>query len=142
MVTLYFLDNGYISPEYIQYRRFSSQSDVFSFGVLVLEVIAGQKNALGIRWQEKETRQMIDPCLTNEPDSIERITRCIHIASLCIQEDRESRPHTSSVVDWLNNSFDTPLFAVPNPIRDPIPTNYDNPTTSNNMSVSLLVYKL
>ncbi|KAM0007497.1 hypothetical protein Hdeb2414_s0140g00810741 [Helianthus debilis subsp. tardiflorus] len=30
---------------YIQYRPFSSQSDVFSFTVLVLEVIAGQKNA-------------------------------------------------------------------------------------------------
>ncbi|KAM0069775.1 putative non-specific serine/threonine protein kinase [Helianthus debilis subsp. tardiflorus] len=60
------------------------------------------------RWQGKETRQMIDPCLTNEPYSIERITRCIHIALLCIQEDRKSRPHTSSVVDWLNNSFDTP----------------------------------
>ncbi|KAF5774984.1 putative protein kinase RLK-Pelle-DLSV family [Helianthus annuus] len=41
---LYFLDSGYISPEYIWYRRFSSQSDVCSFGVLILEVIACQKN--------------------------------------------------------------------------------------------------
>ncbi|KAF5774985.1 hypothetical protein HanRHA438_Chr13g0617251 [Helianthus annuus] len=30
------------------------------------------------------------------------VTRCIHIALLCIQEDHKSRPHMSSVVDWLN----------------------------------------
>ncbi|KAJ0716298.1 hypothetical protein HanPI659440_Chr13g0511091 [Helianthus annuus] len=48
----------------------------------------------------------------------------------------------SSVVDWLDNSFDTPLPVVPNPIPDPIPTNYDNPTASNSMSVSLLMYRL
>ncbi|MFS8007592.1 putative protein kinase RLK-Pelle-DLSV family [Helianthus anomalus] len=143
--------------------RYSSQTDVFSFGVLVLEVIAGQKNIPSPtdtrsqmlnnlaykRWQGNATGQMIDPCLTTEADSIEGITRCIHIALLCVQEQRQSRPHMSSVVDWLTNSFDsplpvvpnsfdTPLPVVPNPIPDPFQTNYDNPTTSNTMSISIL----
>ena len=43
-----FLENdtcsGYISPEYIMHGNFSMQSDVFSFGVIVLEVISGKKN--------------------------------------------------------------------------------------------------
>ncbi|XP_071732903.1 G-type lectin S-receptor-like serine/threonine-protein kinase At4g27290 isoform X2 [Rutidosis leptorrhynchoides] len=35
---------GYISPEYAVHGRFSIKSDVFSFGVLVLEIICGKKN--------------------------------------------------------------------------------------------------
>lgn len=33
-----------MAPEYIRHGRFSVKSDVFSFGVLVLEIIIGQKN--------------------------------------------------------------------------------------------------
>ncbi|KAI3793424.1 hypothetical protein L1987_36043 [Smallanthus sonchifolius] len=35
---------GYISPEYAVHRVFSVKSDVFSFGVLVLEIVSGMKN--------------------------------------------------------------------------------------------------
>ena len=34
-----------MSPEYAMYGQFSVKSDVFSFGVLVLEIISGQKNS-------------------------------------------------------------------------------------------------
>ena len=36
--------SGYMAPEYAYYGYFSVKSDVFSFGVLVLEMICGQKN--------------------------------------------------------------------------------------------------
>ncbi|KAK9924632.1 hypothetical protein M0R45_032990 [Rubus argutus] len=36
---------GYMSPEYARYGHFSEKSDVFSFGVLLLEIISGKKNA-------------------------------------------------------------------------------------------------
>ena len=35
--------SGYIAPEYARQRQFSVKSDVFSFGVLVLEIVSGQK---------------------------------------------------------------------------------------------------
>ncbi|KAL7213352.1 hypothetical protein ACSBR2_015966 [Camellia fascicularis] len=35
---------GYMSPEYAMHGQFSVKSDVFSFGVLVLEIISGKKN--------------------------------------------------------------------------------------------------
>ncbi len=38
------LCSGYMSPEYALEGRFSIKSDVFSFGVLLLEVISGNKN--------------------------------------------------------------------------------------------------
>ncbi|KAK2977245.1 hypothetical protein RJ640_005507 [Escallonia rubra] len=36
--------SGYMAPEYALYGQFSVKSDVFSFGVLVLEIVSGQKN--------------------------------------------------------------------------------------------------
>jgi serine/threonine protein kinase len=34
-----------MSPEYAQYGKFSEKSDVFSFGVLLLEIVTGKRNA-------------------------------------------------------------------------------------------------
>lgn len=36
--------SGYMAPEYAMYGEFSVRSDVFSFGVLVLEIVSGQRN--------------------------------------------------------------------------------------------------
>lgn len=36
--------SGYMAPEYAMRGRFSEKSDVFSFGVLVLEIISGKRN--------------------------------------------------------------------------------------------------
>jgi serine/threonine protein kinase len=36
--------SGYMSPEYAMHGRFSVKSDVFSFGVLLLEIISGKRN--------------------------------------------------------------------------------------------------
>jgi serine/threonine protein kinase len=39
------LCSGYMAPEYAMHGHFSIKSDVFSFGVLVLEMVSGQKNS-------------------------------------------------------------------------------------------------
>ena len=36
--------SGYMSPEYAMEGRFSEKSDVFSFGVLLLEIVNGRRN--------------------------------------------------------------------------------------------------
>jgi len=51
-VDMYFYDtltilynySGYMSPEYAMEGRYSAKSDVFSYGVILLEIIAGQRN--------------------------------------------------------------------------------------------------
>ena len=37
--------SGYMPPEFAMHGQFSVKSDVFSFGVLVLEIISGRKNS-------------------------------------------------------------------------------------------------
>ena len=36
--------SGYMSPEYAVHGLFSTKSDVFSFGVILLEIVSGRKN--------------------------------------------------------------------------------------------------
>ena len=37
--------SGYMAPEYVMHGQFSTKSDIYSFGVLVLEIVSGQKNS-------------------------------------------------------------------------------------------------
>ncbi|KAK1375181.1 Cysteine-rich RLK 29 [Heracleum sosnowskyi] len=116
---------GYMAPEYAMYGQFSVKSDVFSFGVLVLEIVSGQKNncfrngeevqdllsAAWKYWQQGNASNVIDPILRNGSESLREIIRCIHIGLLCVQEHVANRPNMASVVLMLN-SFSLAL-AVP-----------------------------
>ncbi|KAJ0918617.1 putative protein kinase RLK-Pelle-DLSV family [Helianthus annuus] len=102
---------GYISPEYAAHGRFSIKSDVFSFGVIVLEIISGIKNReffhgdrsdnlLGHtpsrgRSIEIMSATLDDSCVVSE------VLRCIHVALLCVQHHAEDRPTMLSVVLML-----------------------------------------
>jgi serine/threonine protein kinase len=37
--------SGYMAPEYVIRGQYSTKSDVFSFGILVLEIVTGQRNS-------------------------------------------------------------------------------------------------
>ncbi|KAF7852391.1 hypothetical protein BT93_L0937 [Corymbia citriodora subsp. variegata] len=106
---------GYMAPEYAMHGNFSIKSDVFSFGVLVLEIMSGQKNNIfhvGDNtevltsyvwkcWREGTISNIIDPSITS--GSSTEITRCIHIGLLCVQEDMANRPTMASVLLMLNS---------------------------------------
>ncbi|KAF3451643.1 hypothetical protein FNV43_RR07738 [Rhamnella rubrinervis] len=101
---------GYMPPEYAMRGQFSMKSDVFSFGVLVLEIVSGQSitgfskenNAESLlshawkKWREGRATDIMDPKMTAE-GSIVEIMRCIHIGLLCVQENVGDRPTMASV---------------------------------------------
>ncbi|KAH1145891.1 hypothetical protein AAZX31_15G063100 [Glycine max] len=105
-----------MSPEYAMEGLFSEKSDVFSFGVLLLEIISGRENSsfrnhelllslLGYAWQlwnEEEIVSLIDPEIFN-PDNVNHILRCIHIGLLCVQELAKETPTMATVVSMLNS---------------------------------------
>ncbi|XP_059635969.1 cysteine-rich receptor-like protein kinase 10 [Cornus florida] len=107
---------GYMAPEYAMEGLFSVKSDVFSFGVILLEIITGRKNSGFQRtghahtllayawrlWNEERELELIDPLLT-ESCPTEEVVRCIHIALLCVQENPADRPTMSSVVVLLGS---------------------------------------
>ncbi|KAH7660833.1 Non-specific serine/threonine protein kinase protein [Dioscorea alata] len=111
---------GYMAPEYTLDGVFSMKSDVFSFGVLILEIISGQRNRILLSnphlyllgkawslWNEGKALDLLDPLIDNS-FSVTRVMRCINIGLLCVQEKPEDRPSMASVVVMLSND-DAPL---------------------------------
>ncbi|KAK1419624.1 hypothetical protein QVD17_28845 [Tagetes erecta] len=105
---------GYISPEYAVHGRFSIKSDVFSFGVLVLEIISGKRNREFVHGDQKDNLLGHAWRLYKEGRSIElvngtlqascvasEVLRSIHVALLCVQHHAEDRPTMLSVVLML-----------------------------------------
>nr|AGT16412.1 hypothetical protein SHCRBa_162_H04_R_50 [Saccharum hybrid cultivar R570] len=107
---------GYMAPEYASEGLFSIKSDVFSFGVLILEILSGKRNSgshecgdfiniLGYAWQlyeEGRWRELIDASLVPMHETSE-MTRCINIGLLCVQENAADRPTMLDVVAMLSS---------------------------------------
>ncbi|GFQ04755.1 g-type lectin s-receptor-like serine/threonine-protein kinase at1g11330 [Phtheirospermum japonicum] len=109
---------GYMAPEYAVGGRFSEKSDVFSFGVLLLEIVSGRKNTsfynhhgsfnlLGHvwkMWKENNVAVVIDQRISS-PSYLEEVVRCTHIGLLCVQEVPQDRPSMSSVLSMLRSEI-------------------------------------
>ncbi|CAL5408502.1 unnamed protein product [Camellia sinensis] len=107
---------GYMSPEYAMHGQFSVKSDVFSFGVLVLEIISSKKNNTFYQsecaedllsyawklWREERPLELMDSTLEGSYSRNE-VIRCIHIGLLCVQEDPDARPSMATIVVMLNS---------------------------------------
>ena len=119
---------GYMAPEYVMRGNYSVKSDVFSFGVMVLEMVTGKKSndcytsrlsedlltLVWERWTAGSVSGLIDPCLGDSFSRTDAL-RCIHIGLLCTQGDPAARPAMSSVVTMLGSDT-VSLQAPPKPV--------------------------
>ncbi|XP_059660626.1 G-type lectin S-receptor-like serine/threonine-protein kinase At4g27290 [Cornus florida] len=115
---------GYMSPEYVINGLFSMKLDVFSFGVLVLEIVSGKKirqfhhpdhhhNLVGHAWKlfvEGKAFELIDPQM-EDSFPMSEVLRCIQVGLLCVQRRPEDRPTMSSVLSM----FDSEGTMLPQP---------------------------
>ncbi|XP_019169079.1 PREDICTED: receptor-like serine/threonine-protein kinase SD1-8 [Ipomoea nil] len=110
---------GYMSPEYAMDGLFSVKSDVFSFGVLVLEIVTGkhnrgfykqnnEENLLGLAWRlwrERRGLELRDSTMISEAYSEwdDQVMRSIQVGLLCVQEKAEDRPNMATVMFMLSS---------------------------------------
>ncbi|KAK9092215.1 hypothetical protein Syun_027126 [Stephania yunnanensis] len=107
---------GYMSPEYAMDGVFSIKSDVFSFGVLLLEIISGRKNSEYYRedpstnlikhawelWTDGRALELVDSSMGNS-FPIQEVLKLIQVGILCVQESANDRPTMSNVIFMLSN---------------------------------------
>ncbi|XP_065627292.1 G-type lectin S-receptor-like serine/threonine-protein kinase CES101 [Quercus suber] len=107
---------GYMPLEYVMEGVFSIKSDIFSFGVLLLENVSSQKNyssyhserplnLIGYAWElwgQGRGLELIDTAL-GDLDHIDQVLRCIHVGLLCVQECPVDRPAMLDVIFMIYN---------------------------------------
>lgn len=108
--------NGYMAPEYVMHGHLSVKADVFSFGVLVLELISGQRNSTFsqqhaeaqnlLDWAYKlhkknRSLEIMDPVLASSA-AAEQVKTCVHLGLLCTQGDPQLRPDMRRIVVLLS----------------------------------------
>ncbi|KMZ70049.1 S-locus receptor kinase (SRK) [Zostera marina] len=109
---------GYMSPEYASGGNFSIKSDVFSFGVLLLEIISGRKNRLfysddlnsnlleetWVLFNDQKSIMLLDKSICSSSSKSE-VIRFIKIGLLCVQDRAIDRPTMSDVLFMLVNEI-------------------------------------
>jgi len=108
---------GYMAPEYAMRGHYSIKSDVFGFGVLILEIVTGRRNGgwystdesadlLSLVWEHWTTGMLMEIMDTSLSTLATRdqMVKCIHIGLLCVQDDPTDRPMMSTVNVMLSSS--------------------------------------
>ncbi|KAL5726089.1 non-specific serine/threonine protein kinase [Ranunculus cassubicifolius] len=114
---------GYMAPEYTMHGVLSVKTDVYSFGILVLEIVTGRKNHdknldkkevdllyyTWTLWQQGKMLELIDPKL--EKMERDEAAMCIHLGLLCCQATVAERPNMNTVHLMLSSDS----FTLPKP---------------------------
>ncbi|CAO2189137.1 unnamed protein product [Urochloa humidicola] len=114
---------GYMPPEYAYFGHVSAKTDIFSFGVIILEMVTGcRSNSMSDwpdsmplmsyvweKWKTGLATDVVDASLGTcgqYPES--EVLNCIEVGLLCVQENPNDRPDASSVVLMLSSPTSTP----------------------------------
>ncbi|KAM0930231.1 hypothetical protein ACQ4PT_000999 [Festuca glaucescens] len=104
---------GYMAPEYLYRGEISAQSDIYSLGLMIIEITTREKN-----YPEKDqpsARNFIDKVRKEwtpehialkyallDSEGLKQVKACIEIGLKCVEVDRECRPPIDEIVDSLN----------------------------------------
>ncbi|KAK7272109.1 hypothetical protein RJT34_28510 [Clitoria ternatea] len=127
---------GYCAPDYAMTGQLTFKSDIYSFGVVLLEIITGRK-AIDhtkpskeqnlVAWarpmfkDRKRFAEMVDPLLGGRYP-VRGLYQAIAIAAMCVQEQPNMRPVIADVVTALNylatQKYDAQIHSVQSSRKD------------------------
>ncbi|XP_052726263.1 probable leucine-rich repeat receptor-like serine/threonine-protein kinase At3g14840 isoform X2 [Vigna angularis] len=110
---------GYMAPEYAMHGYLTDKADVYSFGIVALEIVSGKSNTLNwpkdgcfslvdlvhILREEGDLMDLVDERLGNDFKR-EEVVVMINVALLCTQVSPMHRPTMASVVCMLEGKTD------------------------------------
>jgi len=107
---------GYLAPEWAMNLPITAKVDVYSFGIVLLEMVTGRMSFASstgqncghlVQWvsakmrEGREVEEVVDPKLHGNFDSAE-VKRVLKTALLCIEQEKDVRPSMSQAVEMLS----------------------------------------
>ncbi|KAK3231866.1 hypothetical protein Dsin_003747 [Dipteronia sinensis] len=117
---------GYIAPEYFMHGRLSDKIDVYSYGVVLLELISGRKPIASknlevqeslIKWatpllKTGDVDALLDPNLVDDYYDSDQMQRMVLVANLCINQPARLRPKATQILRLLTGEDDGKEYGV------------------------------
>ncbi|OEL21854.1 Calmodulin-binding receptor-like cytoplasmic kinase 3 [Dichanthelium oligosanthes] len=92
---------GYVDPEYLRTNHLTIKSDVFSYGILLLEILSGRRPIEAFnKYNRGNVRDILDPMLTDAVNE-DILNKIFDVAFQCVAPTREDRPPMKEVVERL-----------------------------------------
>ncbi|KAM0879337.1 hypothetical protein ACQ4PT_034313 [Festuca glaucescens] len=93
---------GYTAPEFIQRGVVSFKSDVYSLGVIIMELVTGCKGDPDIKNVLRRWRHRWNKSGKYSPFGHQQVSKCIEIALTCLSYSPNKRPHVRDILCMLN----------------------------------------
>ncbi|KAF5754511.1 putative protein kinase RLK-Pelle-SD-2b family [Helianthus annuus] len=122
---------GYLAPEWLSGVPVTAKADVFSYGMMLFELVYGKRNAeqsddstskffpslvANVLMVGGDILSLLDSRLNREA-SVEEVTKICKVACWCIQDEEDSRPSMSLVEQILEGVSDVNMPPVPRTVK-------------------------
>ncbi|KAL1196423.1 L-type lectin-domain containing receptor kinase IX.2 [Cardamine amara subsp. amara] len=148
---------GYMAPEYVMKGSASKESDIYSFGIVLLEIVTGRKSleqTLEVNsdtetddekslvekvWELYGKQELMTSCVDEKlgKDFDQKEAECLMVLGLwCAHPDKNSRPSIKQAIQVLN--FELPLPDLP--LKRPVAVYYVSSSSSPSVSSSTITF--
>uniref|UniRef100_A0ACD5WIM2 Uncharacterized protein n=1 Tax=Avena sativa TaxID=4498 RepID=A0ACD5WIM2_AVESA len=121
---------GYLAPEWISGTAITAKADVFSYGMLLFEIVSGRRNVeqrrdgtvdffpstAVSRLLDGDVRSAVDGRLGGDAD-MDEVERACKVACWCVQDDEGARPSMGMVVQFLEGLVHVSVPPVPRSLK-------------------------
>ncbi|XP_012092428.2 G-type lectin S-receptor-like serine/threonine-protein kinase At2g19130 [Jatropha curcas] len=138
---------GYLAPEWLSGVPITAKVDVYSFGMMLFELVSGRRNSQ--RPEDREVKffptwvarqiteggdilRLLDPRLDGNAD-LDKLIRVCKVACWCIQDDETQRPSMGQVVQILEGVLNVNLPPIPRSLAE----FFDDSCTESSSSLSI-----
>eukprot|EP00253_Pinus_taeda_P023922 PITA_23922 len=140
---------GYTAPEYAVHGQLTEKADIYSYGIVVLEIVSGRKSVdtnlpepmqILLQWvwnqyENYEVLDIVDPTLEGQFPR-EQVLRVIKVALLCTQGSWALRPAMSQVTSMLTNNLEIVTQPIQPMFINALGSQHTNSSTTSNSATA------